>query len=172
MTLLELSQKGVRVIRAMLFAFDVPGRRVIMQRRLWPSWERSTYGGGDEATYVLSGIEGRIPLASPAGVAMCVEQLFREVTGLTIPAVRWQLTGMSSIAPRVHSPIPFAPEHPSPLCVFAAACDPPAQVDSAQALVGDVLAPVRIDEVLLGQSQALLDPLPPLLAMAFQAVGG
>ena len=172
MTFLELSQKGVRVIRAMLFAFDVPGRRVIMQRRIWPSWERSTFGGGDEATYVLSGIEGRIPLASPAGVALCVEQLFREVTGLTVPAARWQLTGMSELPPRVTCPLPMPPEHPSPLCVFAAACDPPTQVDSAQALVGDVLAPTSVDGVLLGQSQAMLNPLPPLLAQAFQAVGG
>jgi hypothetical protein len=172
MTLLELSQKGVRVIRAMLFACDVPGRRVVMQRRIWPSWERSTFGGGDEATYVFSGIEGRIPLASPLGVALCCEELFREVTGVTVPAASWLLTGMQELPPRVHSPIPLPPEHPMPMCVFAAACDPPTLVDTVQPLKGDIVRPLHIDRLLGGVGQSLLDPLPPLLAEAFQAVGG
>jgi hypothetical protein len=172
MTLLDLSQKGVRVIRAVLFAYDVPGRRVLMQRRQWPSWERSTFGGGDEATYIFSGIEGRIPLASPLGIALCCEALFREVTGVTVPAAAWQFTGMTDIPPRVHAPLPLPPEHPMPLCVFAAACAPPTLIDTAQSLKGDIVRPLHIDRLLGGVGQSLLDPLPPLLAGAFQAVGG
>jgi hypothetical protein len=170
--LLDLYQQGVRVIRAMCFACDVPGRRVLLQRRLWPSWERSTYGGGDEATYVLSGIEGRIPLTSDVGTAWSVSQLFQSFTGLSVPAADWKLVLTSEIPPRVHRPIPIPPEHPSPVVVYAAAVALPEGVHSVQSKLGDCIFILPVDRALLSGFQQMLDPVPEMVARAFQAVGG
>lgn len=162
----KLQAQGVKQLRGLAFVYEVPARKVLLQRTLWPPYEGGT--GSSDRTYVLVGIMGLLPLAGGPGLMAAMSRIVAEVTTLSVPSDAWKFIQYGDPT-TWKAPVP-TPEHAIPLVAYAAAVPSLAGVT---AKVGDCVGAVSVDQVCQGfgaDAQALLFGVPEMIAKGMALV--